>query len=179
MGIPVRILRAGRTRPRRLRQLDQIYMGRGDMVLQSELVAHWTDGKRLAFIGDGDAFGICVGYLQQRGLIDYGPSKIVVFDFDERICGAVERFAHKERFDQLQAQLYNCRDAFPDSANFDYFYMNPPWGANNEGTSVRSRAPINLPSFGCSDECVRADRYSFRSEWNCEMPARWTTKLAR
>lgn len=42
-------------RPRPLRELDQIYMKTGDMVLQSELVAQWADKKRLAFIGDGDA----------------------------------------------------------------------------------------------------------------------------
>src|SRR5260370_28568103 len=33
-------------RPRPLRELDQIYMKTGDMVLQSELVASWADGKR-------------------------------------------------------------------------------------------------------------------------------------
>ena len=42
-------------RPRPLREFDQIYMKAGDMVMQSEFVAHWADGKRLAFIGDGDA----------------------------------------------------------------------------------------------------------------------------
>jgi predicted methyltransferase len=88
-------------RPRPLREFDQIYMKTGDMVLQSELVAHWADGKRLAFIGDGDAISVCVAYLKQRGIIDYGPSKIVVFDFDERICEAVKRFADNERLDQM------------------------------------------------------------------------------
>src|SRR5246127_1111791 len=80
-------------RPRPLRNFDQIYMKAGDMVLQSELVARWADGKRLAFIGDGDAISVCVAYLRNRGIIDYGPSKIMVFDFDERICSAVQRFA--------------------------------------------------------------------------------------
>lgn len=42
-------------RPRPLRNVDQIYMKTGDMVMQSEQVARWADGKRLAFIGDGDA----------------------------------------------------------------------------------------------------------------------------
>src|SRR5258705_9711424 len=76
-------------RPRPLRIFDQIYMKTGDMVLQSELVARWADKKRLAFIGDGDAISVCVAYLQNRGIINYGPSRITVFDFDERICGAV------------------------------------------------------------------------------------------
>src|SRR6266853_94014 len=124
-------------RPRPLRLFDQIYMKSGDMVLQSELVARWADGKRLAFMGDGDAISVCVAYLRNRGIIDYGPSKIVVFDFDERICGAVARFADKERLDQLEAQLYNCLDAFLDRSIFDCFYTNPPWGASNEGESVK------------------------------------------
>ena len=124
-------------RPRPLREFDQIYMKTGDMVLQSELVARWADGKRLAFIGDGDAISVCVAYLRNREIIDYGPTKIVVFDFDERICGAVTRFADKERLDQLQARLYNCLDAFPDIANFDCFYTSPPWGASNNGESVK------------------------------------------
>jgi len=40
-------------RPRPLRELDQIYMKTRDMVLQSELVAWWSRGKKLAFIGIG------------------------------------------------------------------------------------------------------------------------------
>jgi predicted methyltransferase len=124
-------------RPRPLRVLDQIYMKSADMVLQSELVARWANDKRLAFIGDGDAISVCVAYLQRRGIIDYGPSKIVVYDFDERICGAITRFADKERLDHLYAHLYNCLDAFPDAANFDCFYTNPPWGASNDGESVK------------------------------------------
>src|ERR1017187_1778755 len=92
-------------RPRPLREFDQIYMKSGDMVLQSELVARWADGKRLAFIGDGDAISVCVAYLQESKIVNYGPKKIVVYDFDERICGAVNRFADKERLVNLGAQL--------------------------------------------------------------------------
>ena len=124
-------------RPRPLRMFDQIYMKAGDMVLQSELVARWADGKRLAFIGDGDAISVSVAYLHAREILDYGPSEIVVFDFDERICSAVTRFADKERLTQLNAKLYNCLDAFPGPSDFDCFYTNPPWGASNEGESVK------------------------------------------
>ncbi len=73
-------------RPRPLRLFDQIYMKAGDMVLQSELVARWADGKKLAFIGDGDAISVCVAYLHSREILGYGPSEIAVFDFDERIA---------------------------------------------------------------------------------------------
>lgn len=124
-------------RPRPLRELDQIYMKTGDMVLQSEFVAKWADGKRLAFIGDGDAISVCVAYLQKRDIISYGPSEIVVFDFDERVCGAVSRFADAEQLAGLSAQLYNCLDPFPGPIHFDCFYTNPPWGASNGGESVK------------------------------------------
>jgi predicted methyltransferase len=131
---------------------DQIYMKAGDMVLQSELVAHWADKKRLAFIGDGDAISVCVAYLQNRNILDYGPSKIMVFDFDERICGAVKRFADKERLENLDAQLYNCLDAFPEGMPFDCFYTNPPWGASNEGESVKVFTQRGMEAIAYSGE---------------------------
>jgi len=85
-------------RPRPLREYDQIYMKTGDMVMQSELVAKWADNKRLAFIGDGDAISVCVAYLKNREIFGYGPSKITVFDFDERIVQAVKSLSHKGNF---------------------------------------------------------------------------------
>lgn len=91
-------------RPRPLREFDQIYMKAGDMVMQSEFVARWADGKRLAFIGDGDAISICSTYLHHRKILSYGPSKVVVYDFDERICQAVKRFA-----EQRAARAPRCR----------------------------------------------------------------------
>lgn len=139
-------------RPRPLRVHDQIYMKTGDMLLQAELVAHWANGKRLAFIGDGDAISICVAYLQARGIIDYGPSKIVVYDFDERICGATSRFADSERLDLLEAELYNCLDPFPHEGRFDFFYTNPPWGASNGGESVKVFAQRGMEATGSTGE---------------------------
>ncbi len=123
-------------RPRPLRDFDQIHMKTGDMVVQSELVADWADKKRLAFIGDGDAISVCVAYLMSRSVLSFGPSKITVFDFDERTVNAVKRFADKERLDNLDAELYNCLEAFPDRGKYDLFYTNPPWGASNNGESV-------------------------------------------
>lgn len=123
-------------RPRPIRELDQIYMKTADMVLQSELVADWASGQRIAFIGDGDAISVCVAYLRARGIINYGPSKITVFDFDERIVSAINRFADRERLETLEGRLYNCLDSFPEGNRFDCFYTNPPWGASNNGESV-------------------------------------------
>jgi N4-bis(aminopropyl)spermidine synthase len=124
-------------RPRPLREFDQIYMKAGDMVLQSEFVARWARGKRLAFIGDGDSISVCVAYLCARGIVDYGPSKIRVFDFDERMVNAIKRFADHERLENLDAQLYNCLDPSPGEPEFDCFYTNPPWGQSNGGESVK------------------------------------------
>lgn len=139
-------------RPRPLREFDQIYMKTGDMVLQSEFVASWADEKRLAFIGDGDAISICVAYLRRRNIIDYGPSRITVFDFDERIVQAVKRFADKERLDNLDAVLYNCLDEFPEPSRFDCFYTNPPWGASNNGESVNIFVQRGIEAIGYTGE---------------------------
>ncbi len=135
-------------RPRPIRQFDQIYMKAGDMVLQSEFIASWADKKRVAFIGDGDAISVSVAYLQQRGIIDYGPSKIVVFDFDERIVNAVTRFADHQRLDNLSAVRYNCFHEFPEVSKFDLFYTNPPWGASNDGASVHLFTERGLEATG-------------------------------
>jgi predicted methyltransferase len=135
-------------RPRPLREFDQIYMKTGDMVMQSEIVADWANEKRLAFIGDGDAISVCVAYLQARKVLDFGPSKITVFDFDERQVQAVKRFADRERLEHLDAELYNCLDAFPDSFKYDCFYTNPPWGASNDGASVNVFVQRGIEAIG-------------------------------
>lgn len=127
-------------RPMPLREFDQIYMKAGDMVMQSEYIARRFDGKDLLFVGDGDAISLCIAYLRQRKVFSYGPKRIQLVDFDERIVHAVERFADKEGLsDVITARLYNCIDAFPDDlmGQFDAFYTNPPWGASNDGESVK------------------------------------------
>lgn len=135
-------------RPRPLREFDQIYMKTGDMVLQSEMVAKWADEKELAFIGDGDAISVCVAYFQKREIVPYGPTKITVFDFDERIVRAVRRFAEKEGLTHLDAVLYNCLDAFPSPSRYTRFYTNPPWGASNNGESVNVFAQRGMEAVG-------------------------------
>lgn len=152
-------------RPAPLREFDQIYMKAADMVLQSELVARWAAGKRLAFIGDGDAISVCIAYLQQREIFDYGPSRIVVYDFDERICNAVIRFADRERLESLTAQLYNCLDAFPGPNNFDCFYTNPPWGASNDGESVNVFIQRGMEATGYAGEGIAVVADDPELEW--------------
>lgn len=152
-------------RPRPLREVDQIYMKAADMVLQSEIVARWANGKRLAFVGDGDAISVCVAYLKKREIINYGPTKIVVHDFDERICCAVERFADQERLDWLEAKLYNVVDPVAPQTAFDCFYTNPPWGASNDGLSVRlfAKRGMELCSYEGEGMVVIADDHGL--EW--------------
>lgn len=141
-------------RPRPLREIDQIYMKTGDMVLQSELIAYWAKDKKLAFIGDGDAISISIAYLKSRGILDYGPSEITVFDFDERICNAVRRFAETEKIEFLHSRLYNCIDPFPACDQFDCFYTNPPWGASNGGESVNVFVGRGMEAVGYQGEGV-------------------------
>lgn len=127
-------------RPLPLREFDQIYMKAGDMVLQTSLIAKRFDGKRLVFVGDGDAISLCLPYLMKKKILDCGPKEILLLDFDERIVKAVERFADRERIsDHIQARHYNCVDALPADllGKFNAFYTNPPWGASNSGESVK------------------------------------------
>ncbi len=142
-------------RPRPIREFDQIYMKAADMVIQSEIIADWADGKRVAFIGDGDAISVCIAYLKKRDILQYGPSHIKVFDFDERICNSIIRFADKERMSEtLEAIPYNCFDAFPDVGGFDCYYTNPPWGQHNEGESVKLFAQRGMEAVGHKGEGV-------------------------
>lgn len=144
---------ANRTRP--LREFDQIHMKTGDMVMQSEAIAAWANNKRLAFIGDGDAVSVALAYLKERGVLDFGPTKIMVFDFDERTVNAVKRFADKERLDYLDAELYNVLDPFPATQKYDCFYTNPPWGASNDGESVNAFLQRGIEAVQCDGEgCV-------------------------
>lgn len=139
-------------RPRPIRIFDQIYMKTGDMVMQSEAVADWADGKSLAFIGDGDAISVCVAYLQSREVLDFGPSRITIFDFDERMVEAALRFADREQIPNLDAKLYNVLDPMVPAEPFDCFYTNPPWGASNNGESVNVFIERGMEAVGYSGE---------------------------
>jgi predicted methyltransferase len=141
-------------RPSPLREFDQIYMKTGDMILQSEFIADWANGKRLAFIGDGDAISVCSMYLRHRDILDYAPEAVTVFDFDQRICNAIRRFADAERLDNLDAVHYNCLDPFPNVGEFDCFYSNPPWGASNGGESVNIFMQRGFEATGYAGEGV-------------------------
>ncbi len=152
-------------RPRPLRVFDQIHMKTGDMVLQSEMIADWADGKRLAFIGDGDAISVCVAYLQVRDVLNFGPSHITVFDFDERTVEAVKNFADRERIPNLDARLYNVLDAMESSELYDCFYTNPPWGASNNGESVNVFVERGMEATGHAGNGVVVIADNDELEW--------------
>jgi predicted methyltransferase len=158
-------------RPRPIREFDQIYMKAGDMVLQSEFVADWANNQSLAFVGDGDAISVCVAYLRARDIIDYGPTRIKVFDFDERIVGAINRFADKERLDILEAELYNCIDPLVVHEAFDCFYTNPPWGASNKGESVKVFTQRGMEAIGFAGEGLIVIADDDQLEWPREVLA--------
>jgi predicted methyltransferase len=152
-------------RPRPLRAFDQIYMKTGDMVLQSEIVADWADGRRLAFIGDGDAISVCVAYLQARDVLNFGPSQITVFDSDERMVEAVVRFAERARITNLDARLYNVVDPMDSGQRFDCFYTNPPWGQYNNGESVNVFAERGMEAIGYIGEGLVVIADDDEREW--------------
>src|SRR5439155_24122579 len=51
--------------------------------------------------------------------------------------GEVEGVADHGGVRNLRWQLYNVVDPMPGLPRFDNFYTNPPWGASNEGESVK------------------------------------------
>ena len=128
-------------RPTPLREFDQIYMKTADMLLQTEYLSRVVQGKRVVFVGDGDAIGLCTIHLHRLGLLEEGPLSVHILDFDERVVRSVERFAAQyDIANDVTAELYNVADPLPPEriGRFDSFYTNPPFGASNGGASVQA-----------------------------------------
>lgn len=126
-------------RPWPLREFDQIYMKVGDLFLHAEMLSRRLAGQDVIFVGDGDAVGLAVVHLFASGVLDQGPRKVVVLDFDERMVNSILEFADAwEYSERIDARLYNVRDPLPDDLveKFDAFHINPPWGQYNNGESV-------------------------------------------
>jgi predicted methyltransferase len=149
-------------RPQPIREFDQIYMKAGDIVVHSEFVSRQFDGKSVVFVGDGDAIGLCLAHLLRQGILERGPSRILILDFDERMVNSVQKFARTyEMSDLIDARLYNVSDPLPDDLvqSFEAFHVNPPWGQYNQGESVKVFMERGMQSladegWGC---CVIAD----------------------
>lgn len=144
-------------RPRPLREFDQIFMKTADMLLQTEHVGRLFEGKRVVFIGDGDAIGLCLVHLHNQQLIDHGPKSVHVLDFDQRVVLSIRGFAARfEISGRVSAELYNVADALPQNhwEQFDCFYTNPPFGASNSGRSIeaflrRGVEAVGKDAIGC------------------------------
>lgn len=152
-------------RPSPLRQFDQIYMKTADMLMQVNYVSPFLDKKTVVFIGDGDAIGLCMIHLHNERLIKSAPTRVHVLDFDERIVDSINAFASAHGFsDRISASLYNVIDRLPIEhwQVYDAFYTNPPFGASNDGYSVRLFAQrgveaTSAKAIGClvlADDCL-------------------------
>ena len=134
-------------------EFDQIFMKTADMLLQSEHVGRLFADKKVVFIGDGDAIGLCLVHLRKLGLLEQGPAKVHVLDFDERVVNSVQNFAQQfEIADQVSAELYNVADPLPAQywQNFQCFYTNPPFGASNDGKSIEAFINRGIEAVGKS-----------------------------
>ena len=126
-------------RPIPLREFDQIYMKVGDLIIQSDFIARRFNNLDVLFIGDGDAISLTIMHLKNQGIFNYGPSKIHVLDFDERVVNSINKFASNNELSTcISSELYNVADPLPTNLLVckDAFYTNPPWGASNDGESV-------------------------------------------
>ena len=144
-------------RPPALRSLDQIYMKFGDMLIQAGLISNFFNDKETIFIGDGDAIGLCLMHLKSKGILDFGPKKILVLDFDERVVNSINNFVGKNNLKgKISAELYNVANPLPKKywSKFDAFYTNPPFGSSNDGFSLisfirRGVEACDNSSIGC------------------------------
>ncbi len=138
-------------RPRPIREFDQIYMKTADMLLQVEHIGKWFDGKRIVFIGDGDAISLCSVHLHHKKLLKHGPKAVHVLDFDERIVSSIKQFAKQFGIQKkITAELYNVADALPKAywQAFEGFHTNPPFGASNGGNSVEAFLTRGIEAVG-------------------------------
>ena len=128
-------------RPRPLREFDQIFMKTADMLLQTEHVSRHLDGRRVVFVGDGDAIGLCLVHLHNSEVLDKGLAHVHILDFDERVVSSIKQFAKRNGIaNRISSELYNVADPLPKKhwQKYEGFYMNPPFGASNSGRSVRA-----------------------------------------
>ncbi len=138
-------------RPEPLRAFDQIPMRGEDLLRQAKLVLPSLTDKAVAFVGDLDGTAVLLGLLAVRGA--RGPSRMLVLDFDARVLAAALGLATRHGFaDLLVVRRYNCFDPLPNDlvGEWDYFYVNPPYGSHNRGESARL-----FITRGC--ELVRTD----------------------
>ena len=155
-------------RPQPIREFDQIYMKVADMLLQAEHLSRWLDDKDVIFVGDGDAIGLTLMHLHHSGILENGPRSIRVVDFDGRILSAIEEFSKRfDLEDKISVELYNVRDPLPKHLwqRYDAFYSNPPFGASNDGNSVRAFLQRGIEATGKEALACVAVADSIHLDW--------------
>ena len=113
----------------------------GDLVIQADFIAKQFNDLNVTFVGDGDAISLGMMHLKQKGVFECAPRRIRILDFDERIVNSINHFAQDNGLvGKIEGVLYNVCDPLPEEyqRTDDAFYTNPPWGASNDGQSVRA-----------------------------------------
>lgn len=125
-------------RPRPLREIDQIFMLPGSQAVQALLTIDYLKYRDVAFVGDGDAMALVIAHLANRGVFK-SPSKMRVFDFDQRILDFIKVVVKDLGLpaDLIDCYLYNVRDPIDQrfKGAHDVFYTNPPYGSVDCGAS--------------------------------------------
>lgn len=126
-------------RPAPIRKYDQIYMKTYDMYIQAISVAELLANRKVVFLGDGDAMSLLFLLLMEKSRIPRAE-QLFVLDFDERIINNYKRqfeLHDKRLLPHLSAELYNVINPIDIKykAAYDFFYVNPPYGSQNEGRS--------------------------------------------
>ena len=130
--------RVAMSRPKSLRDYDQISMHAGDLLKQAKLTQSFLKDKRVAFVGDNDGASLLLGLLGALG--GDMPARMTLLDFDRRILASADALAQEGGFaERLETRPYNVFDPVPDdlAGSFDVFYTNPPYGKKNAGASGR------------------------------------------
>lgn len=128
------------SRPKPLRQYDQIYMLPGSQLSQAKLISDYLRHKEVVLLGDGDCMSLVLAYLgkKEKDLLE-PPIHMLVLDFDERILNFIKETVAELQIsaDLIEVARYNVRYPIPSkyAGRNDVFYTNPPYGSANRGES--------------------------------------------
>ncbi|MEY8414174.1 bis-aminopropyl spermidine synthase family protein [Lachnospiraceae bacterium 62-26] len=139
------------SRPLANREYDQIYMFTVDMIIQAELMSDYIKNKKIVFVGDGDGMSMLFELLMQNSIIP-SAQNMTVFDFDERILNNISDIVKRNNsIVPLNCIKYNIIDCVPkeQKRQFDFFYINPPYGSKNGGASCLAWL------YRCMDLCCK------------------------
>ena len=143
-------------RPKPRWRYDQVFMLEDSMIYQAKKYYKYLENKNIVFLGDGDGASIYYGLLLKYGLVK-NVNNITVLDFDERILNYHKKIYNENNLaDYYKLSLLKYNVLNPISINlknkFDFFYINPPYGAFNNGNSII--AWIHRCLDLCSDNCM-------------------------